>query len=401
MKNLTKTRTVRNAERGAIAIVIAAMWTTLFGIAALAVDFGYLYTRQRGLQAVSDASVTAAMPIYKVSGFTPASNRAVAVASANNFVTGGNTTVTVDEPVANQFRVRVSRTFPTFFGSIFGITNKTVTGTSIGRLTASTGPVIHANGSVCGSGFGFTATGGAIMNVAGDITSNSTLNLDLSGAMTGTARVRAACVGQPQIGAYTPPTISTIAGIYPDPLAGNTPASVVAVIPCTGGTSLVNPGNPIPGATWTCGAGPGGSDILQSGVYCSSGNIAVNSPCPGPTQAIFAPNSTFVSAAGAITFGANGPITLGNFPGAPSGLIAISGGIVTPTIFMGAANPYTINGSFYAPLGQLMNTGGGAAINAFNGKMVAREIFFGLSAGSTWNFANGGPSGGSGWSLYQ
>ncbi len=184
MKNLTKTRTVRNAERGAIAIVIAAMWTTLFGIAALAVDFGYLYTRQRGLQAVSDAAVTAAMPIYKQSGFNPASNRAVAVAGANNFATGGNTTVSVDEPAANQFRVRVSRTFPTFFGSLFGISNKTITGTSIGRLNAPTGAVIHAHNAVCGSGFGFTATGGATINVAGDIESNSTLNLDVPGAMS-------------------------------------------------------------------------------------------------------------------------------------------------------------------------------------------------------------------------
>ena len=236
MKNLIKTRTARNAERGAIAIVIAAMWTTLFGIAALAVDFGYLYTRQRGLQAVSDAAVTAAMPTYKQSGFNPARTRAVAVAGANNFATGGNTTVSVDEPAANQFRVRVSRTFPTFFGSLFGISNKTITGTSVGLLNASTGAVIHANNPVCGSGFGFTATGGATLNVAGDIESNSTLNLDVPGAMTGTAKYRSLCPGQPQIGAFTPPLTSPTAGLYADPLVGNTPASVVAVIPCTAGS---------------------------------------------------------------------------------------------------------------------------------------------------------------------
>lgn len=396
MKNLTKTRTVRNAERGAIAIVIAAMWTTLFGIAALAVDFGYLYTRQRGLQAISDAAISAAMPTYYSSGFSPASTRATAVANANN-VTGA-ITVAVDEPVANsQLRVRVSRTFPTFFGRMFGMTNKTVTATSVGRLNVSSGPVIHASNAACGAGFGFTATGGATLNIAGDVQSNSTLNLDVPGAMTGTARYRNACPGQPQIGAFTPPATSGIPGLYADPLAGNTPASVVAVIPCTAG-SIVNPGDPMGGVIWGCGAGPGGSDVLPNGVYCSLGNIAVNSPCPA--QVIFAPNSTFVSATGAINFGANGAITLGPFPGAPSGLIAISGGIVTPTIFMGAANPYTVNGSFYAPLGQVMNTGGGAAINTFTGKMVAKEIFFGLSAGSTWNFSGGGP-GGSNWSLYQ
>jgi len=396
MKNLTKTRTVRNAERGAIAIVIAAMWTTLFGIAALAVDFGYLYTRQRGLQAISDAAVSAAMPLYYSSGFSPASARATAVANANS-VTGA-LTVAVDEPVVNsQFRVRVSRTFPTFFGRLFGMSNKTVTATAVGRLNVSSGPVIHANNAACGAGFGFTATGGATLNIAGDVQSNSTLNLDVPGAMTGTARYRNVCPGQPQIGAFTPPATSGIAGLYADPLAGNTPASVVAVIPCTAG-SIITAGDPISVGDWNCGAGPGGSDVLAPGVYCSLTNIAVNSPCAA--QIISAPNSTFVSATGAITFGANGAITLGPFPGAPSGIIAISGGITTPTIFMGAANPYTVNGSFYAPLGQVMNTGGGAAINTFTGKMVAKEIFFGLSAGSTWNFSGGGP-GGSNWSLYQ
>ena len=97
----------------------------------------------------------------------------------------------------------------------------------------------------------------------------------------------------------------------------------------------------------------------------------------------------------------NGAITLGSFPGAPSGIIAISGGIVTPTIFMGSANPFTITGTFYAPAGQIMDTGGGVSVNTFTGSMVGSEIFFGLSAGSTWNFSSGGASGGSGWSLYQ
>ena len=128
----------RNSERGAIAILIAAMWTTLFGLAALAVDVGYLYTRQRGLQAVTDAAVTAAMPTYQQSGFNPARNRATAVASANGYTTTTTppvTTVTVDEPVANQFRVRVARTFPTFFGSLFGMSTEADHG-DVGRPVA-------------------------------------------------------------------------------------------------------------------------------------------------------------------------------------------------------------------------------------------------------------------------
>ena len=94
MNNLHKQpRARRNAERGAIAILIAAMWTTLFGLAALAIDVGYLYTRQRGIQAVSDAAVTAAMPTYQQAGFTPAETRARAVASANLYTNNATTTV--------------------------------------------------------------------------------------------------------------------------------------------------------------------------------------------------------------------------------------------------------------------------------------------------------------------
>ena len=33
------------------------MWTALFGMAVVAVDFGYLYTKKRSMQAVADAAL--------------------------------------------------------------------------------------------------------------------------------------------------------------------------------------------------------------------------------------------------------------------------------------------------------------------------------------------------------
>ena len=107
-----------------------------------------------------------------------------------------------------------------------------------------------------------------------------------------------------------------------------------------------------------------------------------------------------MSATGNITFGAVNSITLGNYPGVPGSIIAITMSAGAPAIHMGSANAYTVTGSMYAPLGQIMSNGGGTGVNTFNGKIVGREIFMALSAGSTWNFSGGGPSGGT-WSLYQ
>jgi Flp pilus assembly protein TadG len=400
MKTSLSNRMGRNSEHGAIAIVIAAMWMTLFGMAVLAVDFGYLFSRQRNLQSVADAAVTAAMPTFVSSSLSAAQTRALAIADANGYRNDATTTVDAMSPASGQFRVTIKRTFPTFFASVFGMSSKQVTGTATGKVSASAGSVIHAHNSVCG-GFGFTATGGATLNVAGDIESNGILNLNLAGAMTGTAKVRDACALQPQVsGGYIVPATSSLAGlaVYDDPLAvmGISPASFAAL--CTYGT-LTNPADPMVLANWFCGTGPGGADVLEAGVYCSLGNIAVTTSCAN--QMIFAPNTTFVSATGAITFTANNGVTLSNFPGAPGNIVAISGGSGGgPVIFMGSANPYTVTGTFYAPNGQLMNTGGGPLPSTFNGRMVAKEIFFGLSAGSVWNFTGGGPSLGT-WKLFQ
>ena len=72
----------------------------------------------------------------------------------------------------------------------------------------------------------------------------------------------------------------------------------------------------------------------------------------------------------------------------------------TPAIHLGSALRFTITGAVYAPFGQIMANGGGTGPNVFNGRLVGNTIFMAVSAGGTWNFSGGGPSGSS-WSLYQ
>jgi hypothetical protein len=393
MKNLNKTLGGRNSERGAIAILIAAMWTTLFGLAAFAVDVGYLYTRQRGIQSTADAAVVAGMPSIQGGNQSTASTRATSVANLNGYTGGDIVAVT---PTATSLTVQLQKQYPTFFGKVLGMNSRTLTARSEGRLISTgSGAVIHAR-AACGVGVGFTIQGNATFNVTGDIESNGILRIwwPGGGTMTGTAKYLSTCPGEPQIAGYPMPPTSPAALPYPDPVA-KTPADFAAL--CTVGT-IGGAGDPMVGVVWGCGAGPGGSDVLPSGVYCSAGNFNIASTCIA--QNIYAPDSTFVSAGGAITFGSNNGITLGKYPGAPGNIIAMTMGV--GGINMGTANAYTVDGVIYAPFGLINGGGGGTAptINNFNGALVANQINLGLSAGAIWNFNGGGAISG-GWRLYQ
>ena len=88
MKMMQTFPRTRNRERGAVAVVVAFAWTALFGMAVLAVDFGYLYAKRRGVQAAADVALRASMPDW-VSGYpnglSAAGTKARAVANANGF----------------------------------------------------------------------------------------------------------------------------------------------------------------------------------------------------------------------------------------------------------------------------------------------------------------------------
>jgi len=418
MKNLRMTHTPRDRERGAVALLVAVMWTALFGMAVVAVDFGYLYTKKRGMQGAVDGALKAAMPAFQAagggsSGATAAQNRARAVALLSGFQ---NSEVSFPTPAlpATQFAVKIQRTNPTFFGGLFGIRGKDLSAQATGELVSSGGgATIHANDAAC-AGEGFTMQGGGIFNVSGNVESNGILSIGwLAGAcypapsaickITGTAK--AGCAGNPQNPSlYTISGGASVGGPFPDPLAGITPATLAAN--CTSGL-ITNPADPVTAggmALWSCGTGPGGSDVLTSNVYCSQGNINVADPCIGAR--IFAPNSTFISNGGTIMFGANNGMTLGFHPAmAANQIVAIAtgpgAGCGMPAMNIGFANQFSVTGIMYAPNGCLNGGGGGTAVNTFTGQLVANRINLAMNPGSTWNFIGGGGPSGSGWHLFK
>ena len=163
-------------QRGVSAVIIALLLVVLLGMAALAVDLGYLYVTRNELQNVSDAAALAAtrrlgeiyqaMPgnlhaSYDLSSYpadrTDMENIAIEVAGMNKAAAAGITilnadiefgqwdfvnrslTVTDDQPDAVRVKARKDETannpVTTFFAKVFNVNTMAVTATATAALS--------------------------------------------------------------------------------------------------------------------------------------------------------------------------------------------------------------------------------------------------------------------------
>jgi Flp pilus assembly protein TadG len=406
MKNLPATCNRRDHERGAVVLMIAVLWTALFGMAVVAVDFGYLYTKKRGIQSVADSALKAAMPVYRTQGVTAAQARATQIARLSGYEAGvKDTTVEFAEPVpGTQFRVTIGRTHPTFFGGIFGVVPRPIKASATGKVTTSGSAAIHADDSgACAGQYdwarGIQVTGEGVLNINGNLQSKNTIHIGnpsmtlcngTTCRITGT--VQTPCpfyndAGPSIMGAPTP-----IGGSPTDPLAANRLATLEAA--CSPGTSTTTP--LVGGLPWVAGPCVGGSS-LPTGVYCSSGDINV-SPTFGTS---ICPTTASFIAGGTVTITGDGAITLTAAPGT-NGIIAFSnvgmGGAPAIQLSNGPAlGQYTLNGSIYAPFG-LVNVGTGTPGFTMTGILDGFAIAIAMGPGQPWTFnPPGGGGGGGGW----
>jgi hypothetical protein len=293
--------------------------------------------------------------------------------------------------------MQISRTYPTFFGGLFGLGTRTLSASTTGKLAGGGGgPVIHASAG-CGVGFGFTIQGSGSLNVTGNIESNGILNLGwMAGPVTIPGTLKSPCAGQPQ-DPFNFVTTEGPGGPFPDPFLGVTFATLPA---CTQGN--LGAAWAIPVGDWALGAGVGGADKLVPGVYCSGGGLAIASPW---TPNIDITGCTFL-AVGGIQFGASGSITSTNSPAVPNpnNIVAMStlgGGCGAPAINIGTATRFNMQGSLYAPLGCINGGGGDSGWSLSNGRVVGDEVNLSMAPGAVWTITGGGGGGGSGWSLFQ
>ncbi len=361
-----------NRERGSVALLMAASLTFLFGLAALAVDAGFLYTQERSLQTVADS---AALAGGKGLSNGTAIAQATAMATQNGYVDGvGGNTVSITLPAASQIQVAISHTQPFIFGRIFGFASKSTTGTAIvGQAPGA--PAIWAGGG-CGSATGLILNGGPFA-ITGDLQSNGPLADFTGGGDTDTGSVtNSNLCGPPAAWRGPPPTLGIGQGPpTPDPWGYN----IASFPPCTYG-SLAGPTIPISTA------------IVPPGIYCSGGDIDL-----GTGGAILAVGVTFL-AMGHINIGSAAITDMIPAAGCDN-LIAfsmstdncVSG---SPAINVGNSN-VTIHGSFYAPLGCLNM--GGPNFN-ITGSLVGNEVNL---AGPSWTIDGGAGGGGGPTTLFQ
>ncbi len=364
-------------QRGSVAIIVAASMTFLFALGALAVDAGFMYTRERSLQAVADAAALAGG-----NGLSDGTStaKATAMATINGYTNGvaGNT-VTISYPVTQQIQVTITSAQAPIFGHIFGLGSKTMTATAIATKPPNN-PAIWA--------------GGGMRLVDRPVAQRRSLHHHRRpGEQRSAHRLHRrrrhghrqghgqqplpppppwrGPVGQPTGGMNQAPPTS-------DPWGYNImsfPACTVGSL-ATAGTLVV----------------PTVAGVVPPGIYCANGDIDL-----GVGSAIVALGVTFL-ATGHINIGSPSITNMTPAAGCDN-LVAFSTSTDncvsgTPAINIGNSD-VTINGSIYAPDG-CINMGGPDFV--VNGSLVGNEVNL---AGPTWTINAGGGAGGGAVTLYQ
>jgi Flp pilus assembly protein TadG len=130
-----RAKEVRKNQSGATVVIVALLLTVLLGMAAFALDFGWLYWNVIKVQHGADAAALSGV-IYEPNNRTQAYVQAVQAASENGYnpADAGTAVVPVDfvdDPSAvensHQLRVTVTDAVPTFFMKVFGVDTISIT----------------------------------------------------------------------------------------------------------------------------------------------------------------------------------------------------------------------------------------------------------------------------------
>lgn len=355
----------RSREGGSVSILMAASLIFFMGIAAIAIDIGYLYVAQRRAQTVADLAALAGAVYYNSASTTAATNAAQAIETANGYPTS-----TPTYPGSNEVSVALTTsTTQMFFGKIFGLASKSLTVTAIASA-GNTLPAIWSGGG-CGVPTGLQMNGGPF-TIKGDLDSYGPLNFYTSGGtVTGSLKNSnsAGCLA-PTNGATTVTgTMTSVppASLPPDPFGYNINTDFPA---CMFGTSLAANATPY--------NVPMVGGVIAPGVYCngSPGGINISSGA-----AVIASTGVTILSTGPITVSGNGLNITGTYPGAHN--IAFFSTWTTADCNTQAINlgfpGGVMDGNVYSPNGCFQISGGGYTLN---GSIVANEVQYG--AGTNW-----------------
>ncbi|MBV8298955.1 MAG: hypothetical protein JO083_05375 [Candidatus Eremiobacteraeota bacterium] len=182
-------------SRGQVLPLVGVFLTVLLGVAAMAVDVGYLRYAQRIQQSATDSAAIAAAGELIYPNSTDAVAAAKSDAAANAFTDDGtNVIVTVNNPPvsgpaagdASAAEVIIRNHAPMFFGKIFGMSSQWIQTRAVARITNTSNICIFAlSGDLTLHGGG----GGGITAPTCGVVTNANLNV------TGQANVDALEIG--------------------------------------------------------------------------------------------------------------------------------------------------------------------------------------------------------------
>jgi hypothetical protein len=369
-------RESRRPDSGTITIIAVALLTALMGMAALAVDLGFLYTRSRMMYAVADAAVAIGMKDLMAGASNATINTDVATNYAGQY--GGAYSITCT-PAANQVQVTVTHTYPLYFAKMLGFSSKQLTVTAIGTRSPSPPPIL-ALGSGCGGGVTFNGEGA--INVHGDVESNGFLHF--STGSPGPNIMGNALAG---CGPVTKNPWDTVTGTLGAGSGFTDPFSPYVVPTCDYGSMTTAYTLPSWGPPWDMTTTPW---TLPAGVYCSNGTLQLNDPGAG----FNALGVTLISAGGIVQIQINKASTITPNAASPNGVVAFSA-TSDVTVNGPAGQPLIIGGALYAPNGTVnLQQNGPLTIGALIGSSVS------ISDYSPWDIGGGGGASSS-WQMSQ
>jgi hypothetical protein len=368
----------RNTERGAIALLVAALWISLFGFAALAVDAGYLYQSQRGIQAVADAAVMAGLPSLQTSQSTAQTN-ATKLLSANGYTTG----ITVT-PSSTQLTVNIQVTQPRFFGGILGFNSKQLSVTSVGQINPA-GAAMYAINTSC-TGVGIRIDGGTA-NITGPIESNGVMDYATGpNAITSSTSTYSPSCSLTQNNGVTG-SAPAAGAVGPDPF-GYTLADF-PVANCAFGTNFSN-ATPLNTSLlvgfWQ---GTTGTSNLNPGIVCSGSDIQFSGSSITGTVSFVAAGIVNLSGTDIHLTAAPGAHGLVVYSDSPAGDDNISGYCAFPEAISIGSSTWTLAGSLYAPHGCISIGGTGVSVA---GSLIGGDV--NIHGDITVNSGAGGAGGG-------
>lgn len=393
-------RRARN-DRGAVAIIVAALATVLFITAALVIDLGLARDTRRQAQNAADASaLAAANSLYATPGLVDVAGAitdAKWYAATNYGVTetawstcgdpdrlayvptGGSPCISFDQAVKpTQIRVRIpTRDLPTGLGALAGVEDISIS--AVARAALEPGVLIECSLCVIGDGAHSIGNGDiSIINVTGG----------------GGIHVNGSLVGQPNSEVSAPSGSITIEGNFggsdftPEPESGPRIEDPFAALVLPSYAGLARKTDP-------CGAGGGsgvyqdyelgnGTCTLSAGLYVFTGRLSLKntSRLTGTGVTLLftcgtstAPRTCSTSGEPGGAFDAtNGEVTLnGSDPRLPGHVIVYDRGNTSPMTLQGNGNS-VLTGNVYAK-NALLYANGNSCHTVSQGSIIVRDLY--------------------------